>query len=43
MGKGKGSNDKYESHAQVGDLTTIFADTRLVLIKRTKVSVRSED
>lgn len=33
-----GSKDKYESHTQVGDLTIIFADTRVVLVKRRKAS-----
>ena len=35
---GGGSKDKYESHTQVGDLTIIFADTRVILVKRTKAS-----
>jgi len=30
--------DNYESHTQVGDLTIIFAATRMILIKRTEVS-----
>eukprot|EP00903_Cladosiphon_okamuranus_P017946 g16513.t1 len=32
----KGSKDKYESHTQVSDLTIIFADQRVILVKRTK-------
>lgn len=32
------SNDKYESHTQVSDLTIIFANTRMILVKRTKAS-----
>ncbi|CAM9897235.1 unnamed protein product [Ectocarpus sp. 12 AP-2014] len=35
--EGKGSTgDKYESHTQISDLTIIFADTRMILVKRTK-------
>ena len=33
------SKDKYESHTQVSDLTIIFANTRMILVKRTKASV----
>eukprot|EP00752_Nemacystus_decipiens_P006311 g5691.t1 len=33
---GGGSNDKYESHTKVGDLTIIFADKRVILVKRAK-------
>lgn len=37
--EGKGStDDKYESHTQISDLTIIFADTRMILVKRTKAS-----
>lgn len=32
------SKDKYESHTQVSDLTIIFADTRMILVKRTQAS-----
>lgn len=39
---GGGSKDKYESHTQVGDLTIIFADNRVILVKRTKVSFERE-
>lgn len=35
------SGDKYESHTQISDLTIIFADTRMILVKRTKVSSRT--
>lgn len=37
-GKEDGSGDKYESHTQIGDLTIIFADTRVVLVKIAKAS-----
>ncbi|CAN0206390.1 unnamed protein product [Scytosiphon promiscuus] len=35
-GEANGSADKYESHTQISDLTIIFADTRMILVKRTK-------
>ncbi|CAM9140186.1 unnamed protein product [Hapterophycus canaliculatus] len=37
-GKKSRSKDKYESHTQVGDLTIIFANTRVILVKRTNAS-----
>lgn len=39
-GKHRGSNDKYESHTDIGDLTIIFADTRLIIIKKKEASRR---
>ena len=39
-GKDSGSNDKYESHTDIGDLTIIFADTRLIIIKRKEASCK---
>lgn len=42
-GKGSGSRDKYESHTRVGDLTIIFANTRVIMVKRAKVRFSGRD
>lgn len=42
-GKGSSSRDKYESHTRVGDLTIIFANTRVIMVKRTKVRLSGRD
>lgn len=34
---GAGPRDKYESHAQIDDLTVIFASTTVILVRQTKV------
>lgn len=35
-----GSTDKYESHTQISNLTIIFANTRMILVKRSQVGVQ---
>lgn len=40
-GKGQESNDKYECFTKIGDLTIIFADTRVIIVKG--MEVRSEE
>lgn len=37
-GKADGKGGKYESHTSVADITIIFADTRLVLVKMAEAS-----
>lgn len=37
-GKGNGKGGNYESHTSVADITVIFADTGLVLVKRIEAS-----
>lgn len=38
-GGGIGSKEKYESHTQIADLTIIFADTRVILVKWANVRI----